>query len=210
MTRKFAFLFLIFIGSGGDWELKKDTDNVRVYTRKISNSDFKELQCKTTVKASLGSVVKLLLDVDAYPQWIYNCVHVKRIKKIGDTVSYSYQLFDVPWPVSDRDVVAVGRTTQDAKTKIVTVKSEVVNGMMPEVDDVVRIKKFSSTYVLVPKANGEVEVNFELGTEPGGIVPAWLVNLVIVQGPFHTHKRMNELLQTPTYKNARLGFIEEL
>jgi hypothetical protein len=192
------------------WVLKKNTDNIRIYTRKISTSDFKELQCKLTVKATLGAVVKLLTDVDGYTEWIYGCIKAISLKKDIKAQSYSYQLFDAPWPVTDRDIVAVGKTTQNAKTKVVTIKSEVVTGMVPEVDGVVRIKKFHSTYFLIPKPNGEVEINFELGSEPGGIVPAWLVNMVVVKGPFESHSKLRTLLQTKKYKDAKLEYIEEL
>ena len=210
LRAKLFLLLLFFSGNGSDWELRKNEDNISVYTRRVSTSDFKELQCKTIVKSSLGAIVKLLVDVDKYPQWIYSCTQSYRIKQIGKTESWSYQLFDAPWPVSDHDIVAVGRITQDKKTKTITIQSDVVNGMLPEKEDIVRIKKFHSSYILIPKPNGYVEINFELGSDPGGIMPAWLVNMVIVKGPFTSHQKLTELLQTPAYKNARLDFIEEL
>ena len=208
-ARAQILLFLLFF-SGNDWELRKNEDNIRVYTRRITTSDFKELQCKTTVKATLGSIIKLLADDNNFPQWIYGCIKSSHIKNNGTTESYAYQLFDVPWPFDDRDVVAVGRISQDSKTKIVTIKSESVDGLLPENEGIIRIKNFHSSYILIPKPNGVVDINFEMGSEPGGVVPAWLVNMVIIKGPFLTHKKLTELLQTPVYKNVKLDFIEEL
>lgn len=63
--------------------------------------------------------------------------------------------------------------------------------------------------MLTPKGNGIVEIDYELGTEPGGDVPAWLVNLVAVNAPFNTQQMMNALLQTPSVKSAKFSFIDE-
>ncbi len=206
------FLILLFLSGSNpaDWELKKNEHNIKVYTRKVSTSDFKELQCKTTVKASLSSVISLLTDAGAYTHWVYACTQSYRFKHVGKTESWTYQRFKAPWPVADRDVVAVGKIVQDKKTKIVILKSEAVSGIIPEKKDVVRIKKFHSSYTLIPKQGGFVEIHFEMGSEPGGIVPAWLVNMVAVKGPFETHQKMAVVLNQPVYKNAKLDFISEL
>ena len=100
-------LLFTLLFSRDDWELRRNEDNIRVYSRRISVSAFKELQCKITVKATLGSIIKLLADDNNFPQWIYGCIKSSHIKNIGNTQSWAYQLFDVPWPFDDRDIVAV-------------------------------------------------------------------------------------------------------
>ncbi|MFI5218976.1 MAG: START domain-containing protein [Bacteroidia bacterium] len=206
---KALLLLLIFIPEENVWELRKNQDNILVYTRKVITSDFKEIKCLTRVHSTLSSIVKLLTDVDHYTDWIYNCNTATVVKKVNDAEIYSYQLFYVPWPADNRDIVSVVKVTQDKKTKIVTVLSDIVHGMMPEKKGVVRVKKFHSSYLLIPKDSGYVDINYEIGTDPGGIVPAWLVNMVIVKAPFNTQQMMNDLLQTPRYKTAKLNFIAE-
>lgn len=204
------FLLLIFTGITNNWELKKNKDNISVYTRRITTSDYKELRCSTRVKSSLSSIVKVLTDVNYFTSWIYKCTNAFLIKKSTDSDVYSYQYFDAPWPIEDRDVVARLRIEQDPVTKVVSAHSEVANNLIPEKNGVVRIKKFHSSYILTPLANGWVQIDYYLGTEPGGNIPAWLANLVIVNGPFSTQQMMNELIQSPIFKNARFEFIKEL
>lgn len=206
---KMLLMLLIFLPGGDTWELKKNKNNISIFTRRITTSDFKELKSTTRVKSSLSSIVKILTEADHYTDWIYNCVTGTVVKKVNDAEIYSYQLFDAPWPVDDRDVVARLRVSQDVKTKIVTVMSDIADGMVPEQKGIVRIKKFHSSYTLTPLDSGWVNINYEMGTDPGGLVPAWLVNLVIVKAPFMTQHRMNELLQTSRYKTAKLNFIIE-
>lgn len=209
MNPKALLFIFLFITPSNDWELKKSKGNIEVYTRRIDSSDFKELKCKTTVKSSLSAIVKVLTDVDHYTKWIYKCVKANTVKKINDAEVCSYQLFDAPWPLDDRDVVAVVKVIQDKHTKVVTVRSGLADNLVPEKSGVVRIRKFHTTYTLIPKGKGMVEINYELGTEPGGSIPAWLANLVMVNGPYSTQQMMNELIQKPFFKNARFDFISE-
>jgi len=202
------FLFLL-PGDNGNWELKKNEDNIMVYTRRVITSDFKELKSITHVKSSLSSIVHILIDVNHFTDWIYKCVTATVVKKVNDREVISYQLFDAPFPFDDRDVVAQCFVIQDTITKIVTVRSVLADGLIPEKDGVVRIKNFHTKYILTPEANGFVRIDYELGSEPGGAIPAWLANLVMVNGPFSTQLMMNNLLQTPAIKNTRLPFIEE-
>src|ERR1041384_4518882 len=103
---KILLMIFIFLIVDSDWELKKRKDNIEVYTRRITSSDFKELRCRTVVKSSLSSIVKILTDIEYYTDWVYKCVIAIKVKQVQDTELYSYQLFDAPWPFEDRDVVA--------------------------------------------------------------------------------------------------------
>ena len=197
------------LSSVSNWELRKDKDNIRIYTRKIIASDFKELKSITEVKTSLAPIIHILIDADHFTDWIYKCVKGSVVKKISDTEWITYQLFDAPFPFDDRDIVARCMITQDAKTKVVIVKSILADGWVPEKEGVVRIKNFHTHYTLTPEPNGFVKIDYELGTEPGGAVPAWLANLVMVNGPFTTQRAMNDLLQNPEIKKFRMDFINE-
>ena len=209
MDIKALLSIVLLVPLSDDWVLRQNSDNIEIYTRKVATSDFKELKCRTTVQSSLSAIVKILTDADDYTKWIYKCIAASTVKKISDVEVYSYQLFEAPWPLDNRDVVAVVKVTQDSSTKIVTVRSGLADQLVPEKNGVIRIKKFNTTYTLVPKDSGIVEINYELSTEPGGSVPAWLANSVMVNGPFSTQQMMSNLLQTPRYKNVKLDFIIE-
>jgi len=206
---KILLILLLVSASDNSWDLKKNKDNILVYSRKIETSDFKEIKSTTTVKSSLSSIIKVLTDVDNYTSWVYKCIAAKKVKHISDSEICAYQLFDVPWPCDDRDVVSKLKIVQDKKTKVVTTTSVLADHLVPEKPGIVRVKNFHTRYVLTPKGNGIVEIDYELGTEPGGDVPAWLVNLVAVNAPFNTQQMMNALLQTPSVKSAKFSFIDE-
>ena len=203
-----TFLFLFILSPGDEsWVERKTKNNISVYTRSVFTSDYKEIKITTKVKASLTSIVKALCDVEHYTDWIYNCYSATTLKKTSDTDIITYQMLKVPWPVSDRDVVSHFRIKQDNKTKIVILTSDIVQGLIAEKDGIVRVKDFHSKYILTPQNDGFVDINYEMGTNPGGIVPAWLVNLVIVNAPYSTQEKLNKLIQNPRYKTGSLSFI---
>jgi hypothetical protein len=206
---KILIILFLIPGVDNSWEMRKNKDNITVYTRKITATDFKELKCVTRVKSSLSAIVFVLIDVNHFTDWIYKCVTATTIKKVSNTEIISYQLFDVPFPFDDRDVVSRGTVVQDPKTKIVTVNSGLADGLVPEKKGVVRIRNFHTSYKLIPEGNGWVKIDYELGTEPGGTIPAWLANMVVVTGPFETQQMMNGIVQNPAMQKIKLPFIAE-
>jgi hypothetical protein len=208
---------LIFFLSGlltGDsipakWTLKKYQNGIAVYTRMSESSTLKEVRCVNTVHSSLSAIVALLKDADNCPEWIYACSESKILKMISNTEQYQYLVTDVPMPFSDRDIVTDQKITQDPKTKVVTIKSMSMPKYYPVQENRVRVEDFHSQYTLTPLADGNVYVEFELYVDPGGAVPAWLVNMNIVRGPFNTTVAMLDQLKKSKYSSAHLPFIDE-
>ena len=58
---------LYFSSDQPDWDLKKEENGVRVYTRYAENSKLKEVRTVNVVQSSLSGIVALLLDVKNYP-----------------------------------------------------------------------------------------------------------------------------------------------
>ena len=190
-----------------DWVLRKDENGITVYTRLAEGSNIKEVRVVNEVHSSLSALVGLVLDVNNYPKWIYACSEASKLKSINDQEFYEYQVTDVPWPVSDRDVASHFKVAQDAKTKIVTVTNTGEPNYTPEKEGRVRVQHFQSNYIFTPEANGIVKVEFELYVDPGGNVPAWLINSNIVAAPYKTTEAMIKLL--PSYQKSSFPFISE-
>lgn len=209
---KVVLLLLLFLFPNPvneNWIERKNKNNITVYTRNVETSPYKEIKSTTRVKATLGSIVRVLSDVDRFTAWIYNCDSASLIRKVSDREIYSYQRFHVPWPASNRDVISRMFIAQDSTTKTVIVTSDIVQGIIAENENIVRVKDFHSRYILTPKENGWVEIDYEIGTDPGGIVPAWLVNMFIVSAPFTTQENLNRIIQQPIFAKTRVGFIAE-
>ncbi len=194
----------------GAWELKKSESGVTVYTRMAANSNYKELKSVFQVKTSLSSFMSLIGDFESYPKWVYRCGSSKTIKKISNYEYIHYQTVTAPWPVDNRDVVMKIKITQDPVTKMITQRSTAIPDSLPEVKDHVRIRIFNSQWTIVPQKDGILNAEFRLLVEPGGNIPAWLVNLAVVDGPFETNVNLKEWVFKEKYQKAKLPHIKEL
>lgn len=192
------------------WKLRKQKKDLQVYVKESTDSPFKELRLKFTVNASMSSIVRLLQDVEAIPDWVYKCPEAYTVERVNEQEEIYYNLVDFPWPMDDRDIVIRNVLTQDSITKVVRSESVSEDYHLPEKEGIIRIKKLNLWWVFTPKPSGEVEVEYYLKSDPGGMIPAWIVNLAVDQGPIQTIKRFKKILEEPKYKNARLSYISEL
>jgi hypothetical protein len=217
ILNKYHFCFLLFVqfnfsdtfGQTKDWELKKNENGITVYTRSSEGSSYKELKAVCYLKTSMSSIVALLNDWDSYPQWVYKCGKSSTVKKISETEVIHYQTVVAPWPVDSRDFVVNVKLTQDPMTKVITIISTSKPDYIPKVPGHVRITEFKASWTLIPQKNGTIEVIYQLLVNPGGYVPAWLVNLAVVEGPYETTLNLKEWVMKKKYQEAIVTYIKD-
>jgi hypothetical protein len=129
-----------------NWQLKKDQDGIKVYTKSAENSHYDELKVETTLTATLSSLAALILDIDNYQNWSFNTEKAYVLKKVGPGDLYFYTLIHSPWPASDRDLPFIYRS---ARTRVPNRCLSAV----PAFPISFRPKRTSSAY-LYPSNNG--------------------------------------------------------
>ena len=208
----FTLLFSItaFTQAAGKWELKKDKKDIKVYVRDSPDSPIKQLKMKFTVEASMSAIVLLLQDVAAIPDWVYKCPEAYHLKKINNSEEIYYNRMDFPWPLDDRDLIVKNTMVQDPVTKAVRSESFNAPTYIPKKEGIIRIPKLHLWWEFTPRGNRIVDVEYFLSSDPGGLIPAWMINLAIDQGPTQTIKEFRKILKQPKYRDARLDFISEL
>jgi hypothetical protein len=209
------FLLLAFICSimstrsaNAQWELAKDKDGIKIFLRTIPGSKIKEFKGVTNINSSLDSILAVLNDTEACPKWIHNCKDALTLSETSFYEGYIYQVIDFPFPVTDRDLILHSVMTQSADTKEVTIKLTAVPDNISETKNV-RIKKSDGFYLLKPLPDGSIEVTWQHHTEPGGGIPKWLVNSLLVDTPFKTLNNLREIVKEEKYQRARLRYSPE-
>ena len=64
-----SLMFVGFAIHAFAWDLDKNQDGIKIYTRKPEESNFKEYKAITTVNINRKKVVEMVLDVDEYINW---------------------------------------------------------------------------------------------------------------------------------------------
>lgn len=196
-------------GEEADWELKRDRDGIQVYTRPVEGSPYRAVRSTMVVDSSLSAIVGLIHDTDACPKWADLCAESRVIEQVSDTEMYIYTLNDVPWPVSDRDATSHVVWQQDPQSLAVSMAAVLVSDIEPKRKRTVRLAEGTTGWLFTPVGDGKVEIVSSAHLEPGGAIPGWLSNRLLVDSPFTTMDGMRTMLASGAYDDASYGWITE-
>lgn len=210
-----TFIFLLFfispvaLQAQQNWKLNTETDGMKVYTADVPGSKVKAIKVECDFNASLSQLVMVLLDVKTCTEWVYHTKSCTLLKQVSPSELYYYSEVNIPWPATNRDFVAHLNVTQNPDTKVIYVDGPVVPGMVPVKSGIVRIDHSIGKWVISPLSAKSIRVVYTLQVDPGGNIPAWLVNLFAAEGPVQSFKKLRLQLQKPAYKDAALPFIKD-
>lgn len=178
--------------NANNWEKAKEDQGVVVYTRSVDNSQMKEFRAQTLINAPAHKILDVLINFAAYPQWVYNYQGTQQIKKISESEYIYYTVISAPWPVTNRDlVVRLVQQKTDYGYKI-TISAD--NTIMKPKPDLVRMVTFKGTWELHQKGNS-TEVISQIHGDPSGMIPSWLANSIMVDGPISTLSSMHQMVK---------------
>lgn len=193
----------------GRWVLKCEKNGIKVYTRKLDSTSLKAVKASCILMTSITTVTDVLLDINSSKEWMYATKKVSVLKHISPTEVIYYSEISLPWPISNRDFIADFSITQDTTTKVV--KATCINkpGMLPQYKNIVRVEQSWSQWTITPLPGGRLSIEYELQVDPGGSVPAWLINLFATTGPVYTFQKLQEQVKKSAYNNTSMAFIKE-
>jgi hypothetical protein len=179
------------VAQDSDWELKKDKDGIKVFTRPVEDSALDEFKSEGIVDAGVDQIVAILKDVDQMKAWVPDCKVAELMKFEGDD-QYHYVETQVPFPIRNRDSYVRYRYTKTENG--IKVSMEAIPEYKPEVDGLVRIPYLDGFWLLEEISKGRTKVTYQVHDDPGGTIPAWLANATAVNNPYHTIKNLRKIL----------------
>ncbi len=205
------FIACLFTGSlqiqAQTWELKRNKGGIKVFVSDQPNTSIKALKFTTTIEASMQTIAAVMTHVEGFNDWVYASLESRTIKRVSDTEVFYYALVDFPWPFDNRDLVLHSKFWQDKKTFALYSKTTSSHWMEKEKPGIVRIKQTNIDWVFTPLGNGQVHVDYILSSDPGGNIPAWMINLAADQGPLQSMIKFKEMLEKEKYKKTKLAFV---
>lgn len=203
----FFYIQITTTVSQSAWKLVTEEEGITVFSRSVPESKVKALKVECVLKSSASQLVELLMDVNTADQWVFHTRSCVLLKKVSPSELYYYSEVSLPWPLENRDFVAHIKVSQDRATKVVTVDAPAIPGWVAEKKGIVRISHSKGLWIITPLDKEKIKLEYTLQVDPGGVIPAWAVNLFSAQGPLETFKKMKQRLLLPEYKNAVLPFI---
>jgi hypothetical protein len=204
-----SFLFLTYFSgiAQNGWNLKKDKEGIKIFSRASEHSKINELKADFSMEATLSELAAVMMDVNNHLQWSYATKSDKILKKISDSELYFYTEMNSPWPVSNRDLIVHLVIRQDPVSKIMTIEETNIPNYMPEKKSIVRVPFSKAVWTVTPVNKKTININYHVDVDPGGMVPAWLVNMFAAKCPFESFKNLRTEVKLEKYRLASLSFV---
>jgi hypothetical protein len=166
-----------------------------VYQRDAKNSGFKSIKVECTVQGSFDKLVAIINNVGRYKEWVYNNKTTSLLKRVNAYEFYYYTEAYLPWPLDNRDAVMHTRITRDSLNRFLKINSVAVPNYLPQKSGKVRISRSDINWYVTRSSSNSIRIVYTFETDPGGNVPAWLVNNFADKGPYESFKKLGELLK---------------
>lgn len=174
------------------WKIDKQKDDITVYTRVESDSEFKAFKAVMTVEATTTDILEILKNADDYVKW-YGFTKTSKLLKQETDVQYNYVETTFPWPYSNRDMV-YKMTIDESDPKEVVISLTGIPDYLPERKGIVRMKA-AAGFILLKPIDGNTEITYQFHSEPGDNIPVWLANSSIAELPFKTLQGLRKMLR---------------
>lgn len=190
----FVYLLLIpFLSfSQTEWKLKKNENNIKIYTRAVENINFDEYKATTIIETSIDNVLAELLEA---PNYTTNCEAgiSYYVKSISDSQHVFYAHKELPWPIKDRDIITL-LTVEKLSSKKIKLTLESLPEALPLKEKTIRIKTLMG-YWLLEEKGAKTLVTQQLFLDPEGNLPAFVVNSLLIKGPFKTFSELKATIK---------------
>lgn len=185
--------FSTLLTAQNNWRLEKDENNIKIYTRDAKDSAFKEYKAVTVIDTPSKYILHELLEAPAYHE---NCAPgiSYYVKALNNKQHVFYAHKDLPWPIKDRDIVTLLTLNKisDTTTKLTL---ESLPNALPSKSKTIRVKTLMG-YWLLEEMGAQTKVTQQLFLDPEGSLPAFIVNNLLVKGPFQTFKDLQKAVAT--------------
>lgn len=186
MKHQFLLLFYLTLMPSvfaTDWKLEKNSNGVKIYTRITTKSDVKEFKVLTTLNATRQKISKVIMNVSDYVNWYPDIMESSLLKTISAKERIVYYKLDAPWPADDRDAVLKFKMTEHSNSTTITLSS--MSNYKSKTDGVVRISEIEGSWQLTTEGQ-KTKLTYRLIANPSGNLPAWIINMMIVDNPYET------------------------
>mgnify|MGYP000244705578 CR=1 FL=1 len=190
------------------WKLRKEEDGIKVFSRDREGSNFKEIKITCTLKTTASGLVHALSIKEDFTKWIYACSESRLLKEISATETIHYQVTDAPWPVDDRDLIVHTKVVQNSDNGVIDIIGKGIYNYTPVNRNKVRVPKYEAHWIITPKNKNTMDIVYLIAVDPGGSLPAWVVNLGLSDGPLKTMKNLKSRL--PQYQDVKIPYIKDI
>lgn len=179
-----SFIFFAAVQSVFGWELKKNSEGIRIYVQEKEGSAFYECRAETVYSGTMDAVLRLMRDAKSLCEWFPDCVKYSVIDRKNDSDITGLIAISAGFPMKKRDAAVRMLITENSREGTAGIDFISVPEAAPVSPDFLRVRELSGAWKFKTLEKGRVSVEYRAHMEPGGSVPAVLVNAFLAEFPF--------------------------
>lgn len=195
---------------GGDWQLQRQQDGIRVYMRAQPGSRFQEVKVEAEMPGTLAQFVALYSDVAHYPAVIRHTRAAYLLRRVSETEFYYYLETQLPAPVANRDAVMRLQFAYTPAPRGLLVHTRSVDGLVPARPGLVRVPAWQGDWQVGAVSASRLKISYCFRVDPGGALPAWLVNRLAPAAITQSFLLLRRSLALPRYQGQHFDFLTRL
>jgi len=204
-------LFIIFqscyLFSQEDWKLVKNSDDIKIYTKKEVTYKFETFKATVIINSSIHNFIAVLNNVEILPKWGHKVKFANMLEKYGDTLQIYYSVAKTPFPYKNRDGIYLTRSKWITDEKTLHVDIEILDDYLALDEKYVRLKGFGYWKINVISDN-RLDITFSMQINPGGSIPSWLANMFNDDAPYYTLLNLKKLMEKEDFVKYKYDFID--
>ena|ERR1035438_2037089 len=190
----FALSFPFEANSQQDWRLTKENNGIKVFMASSKRSKFKSIRVQCVFDGTIPKLINIIKNVSKHIDWVYKTKEAYILKQISRSEFIYYSEFIMPWPISNRDGAFDLSLNYDTANNVLRINSFAEPNFIAIKAGLVRIP-YSKASWNVTEFKNRLIIDYIFEVDPGGSLPAWLVNLFADDGPYESFQKLARLLK---------------
>lgn len=201
--------FCLSMSAQHDWVFKKEKDGIKAYTRKVDGSGIDEYKVTTRIKGSIESFVGVVQDMDIYTDIFDDTEEASIVHKEGDHTIELLIKTGVPFPFKDRYSYARTDYTFDSSPRTVSLDINCLdNATLQKIKGGIKVTNCKGGWIVTQHDNESIEIEHFFHVDPEGVVPAWIINKMTIEGPIKSINKIKKYIVQDRYQGLKFDFIK--
>jgi len=172
------------------WTLEKEKDGIRISSRPAEGSSFKDIRVELDVPGNIEQLANILMDIPGYTKWAYATKESVLIKDLGSGKLIYYSEVEVPWPATNRYYYAQLELRKNPADRSMLLVSANLPKYTPVPKDLIKVPYSRGEWKVTTISKKTIHIDYILQLNPGGSLPAWVLNLFSTKGPMETFENV--------------------
>lgn len=190
-----------------EWEPYKEEVGIKLFRRPVKDSSLYELKAVTIINTSIEAIGLVLIDLPSYPKWMAGCKKTEIIEQIDENTLLTYYIQKIIWPLKDRYAVLKSIIEIDWKSGLFTVEFVAIDNSHVRIqENLIRMAMMKGRWVIQAIGDKQARVIYTIMVDPGGTLPAILVNTEMKSIHFNTMRGLKRITAEKKYIEAASFF----